>query len=253
MRTTTKKAVEPPPVWDDDRSEEADVISHVPDSPRLRRLLGDLESLMVTEGFLHLNTDDIARRLRCSKATLYRLAPSREDLFELVIERSLARMRDNGRQAVAAEETWEERFIAFLIEPLRTWTREVSYHFVRDLQVFPGGHRLWLAHERKRMETLEAIIAAGARDGAFQPVHARLAADLILTTVKRALEPDFAASMGLSINEAFEEWYRVLEFGLIRNATDAERAEALVLASSDVPARRNLRAKGRRGPSSATA
>ncbi|HZQ78627.1 MAG TPA: TetR/AcrR family transcriptional regulator [Acidimicrobiia bacterium] len=222
------------------------------DSPRLRRLLGDLESLMVTEGFLHLNTDDIARRLRCSKATLYRLAPSREELFEFVIERSLARMRDQGRQEVAAQQTWEARFVAFLIEPIRRWTTEVSYHFVRDLQAFPGGKRLWLAHETKRMETLEEIIAAGAAEGAFQPVHARLAADLILTTVKRALEPDFAASMGLSINEAFEEWYRVLEFGLICNATDAERAEAMAVVASDLPPRRNGRAKTRR-PSSATA
>ena len=251
MSTSTRKVSNPPAIWDGEGTEEAAVMTRVPESARVRRLLQDLESLMVTEGFLHLNTDDIARRLRCSKATLYRLAPSREELFELVIERSLARMRDRGRQEVAAEESWEARFVAFLVEPLRSWTREVSYHFIRDLRAFPGGNRLWLAHEEKRMETLEAIIAAGADAGAFQPVHARLAADLILTTVKRALEPDFAASIGLSVTDAFEEWYRVLEFGLIRNATDAERAEALALASSNLPSRR--RPKPARRPSSASA
>jgi len=241
---------QPPPrpnVWDA-AHEEADVLARVPDSPRVRRLFQDLESLMVTEGFLDLSTDDIARRLRCSKATLYRLAPSREELFELVIERSLARMRDRGREELATETSWEARFVAFLIEPLRIWAREVSYNFIRDMRAFPGGNRLWLAHEAKRMETLEAIIAEGAAAGAFHPVHARLAADLIMTTVKRAMEPDFAASVGLSVNEAFEEWYRVLEFGLIRNATQAERAEALALASSDRAAR-NRRANGRRQPS----
>jgi len=249
MPTHTKKTT----VWDPGGREEAAIMASLPESPRVRRLLDDLESLMVAEGFVHLNTDDIARRLRCSKATLYRLAPSREELFELVIERSLARMRDRGREEVAAEETWEARFVAFLIEPLRSWTREVSYQFIRDMRALPGGNKLWLAHERKRMETLEAIIDQGTREGAFQPVHARLAADLILTTVKRALEPDFAASVGLSVNDAFEEWYRVLEFGLIRNATDAERAEALAVASSDVSARRARRGKGRGRPSSATA
>jgi AcrR family transcriptional regulator len=248
MPTRTNKASKPPNMWGDEAREEEEVVARVPESPRLRRLLQDLESLMITEGFLQLSTDDIARRLRCSKATLYRLAPSREDLFELVIERSLARMRDRGRQKLAAEETWEARFVGFLIEPLRTWTREVSYNFIRDMRTFPGGNRLWLAHEDKRMETLETIITEGARAEAFHPVHARLAADLILTTVKRAMEPDFAASVGLSINDAFEEWYRVLEFGLIRNASDRDRAEALALASSDVPPRRNRRSPRRRPP-----
>lgn len=252
MPIRNKTGSKPKSTWDDERSEEAEIMARLPDSPRMRRLLQDLESLMVVEGFLHLNTDQIARRLHCSKATLYRLAPSREDLFELVIERSLARMRDRGRQEVAAEDTWEARFVAFLIEPLRTWTREVSYNFIRDMRAFPGGNRLWLAHEEKRKETFEEIIAQGTDEGAFHPVHARLAADLILTTVKRSLEPDFAASVGLSVNEAFEEWYRVLEYGLIRNATDAERAEAMALASSDAPARRAPRGKGRR-PSSASA
>src|SRR5262249_2241445 len=132
------------------------------------------------------------------------------------------------------------------IEPFRAWTREVSYPFIRDMQAFPRGARIWHAHEERRMQTLETIIANGAREGAFQPVHARLAAGLILTTVQQAMEPDFAASVELSVNEAFEEWYRVLEFGLIRNASEAERAEALALASSDAPARRKPRTKSRR-------
>lgn len=225
--------------------EEHAVMARVPPSPRLRRLLQDLESIMLTDGFLDLNTDEIARRLRCSKATLYRLAPSREELFEVVIERVLARLRDVAWNQLSEHDTWASKFTAFLIEPNRWWAQETSYKFVRDLHGFPGGQRLWHAHEKLRMDMLETIIEEGSGEGAFQPVHARLAADLILTTVKRAIEPDFAVSVGLSIPEAFEQWYRILEFGLIRSATDAERAGAIALASHDAPPKRSRTSKSR--------
>jgi AcrR family transcriptional regulator len=213
------------PFWEGKGHEEAAVMARVPESPRLRRLLKDLEALMMTEGFLHLSTDDIARRLRCSKATLYRLAPSREELFELVVERWLARVRDTGWQELAEEKTWPAKLVGFLTQPIRLRTREASHKFVHDMRDFPGGYRIWLAHQHQRMATLEAIIDHGAKAGAFQEVHARLAADLMLTSVRRAIEPDFLVSVGLSLTEAFEEWYRILEFGLIRNASVVAQAE----------------------------
>ena len=216
-RASSQQADGGAPFWEGKGHEEAAVMARVPDSPRLRRLLKDLEALMMAEGFLHLSTDDIARRLRCSKATLYRLAPSREELFELVVERWLARVRDTGWKELAEEKTWPAKLVGFLTQPIRLRTREASHKFVHDMRDFPGGYRIWLAHQHQRMATLEAIIDHGAKAGAFQEVHSRLAADLMLTSVRRAIEPDFLVSVGLSLTEAFEEWYRILEFGLIRN------------------------------------
>jgi len=221
------------PFWEGKGHEEAAVMARVPESARLRRLLKDLEALMMAEGFLHLSTDDVARRLRCSKATLYRLAPSREELFELVVERWLARVRDTGWKELAEEKTWPAKLVGFLTQPIRLRTREASHKFVHDMRDFPGGYRIWLAHQHQRMATLEAIIDQGAKAGAFQEVHSRLAADLMLTSVRRAIEPDFLVSVGLSLTEAFEEWYRILEFGLIRNANavDDGRSRTIDLAT----------------------
>ena len=227
------------PFWEGKGHEEAAVMARVPESPRLRRLLKDLEALMMAEGFHHLSTDDIARRLRCSKATLYRLAPSREELFELVVERWLARVRDTGWKELAEEETWPAKLVGFLTQPIRLRTREASHKFVHDMRDFPGGYRIWLAHQHQRMATLEAIIDHGAKAGAFQQVHSRLAADLMLTSVRRAIEPDFLVSAGLSLTEAFEEWYRILEFGLIRNADAVDQTSARTIDLDAHAAREN--------------
>jgi len=243
-RANSQHANGPAPFWEGKGHEEAEVMARVPESPRLRRLLKDLEALMMAEGFLHLSTDDIARRLRCSKATLYRLAPSREELFELVVERWLARVRDTGWKELAEEKTWPAKLVGFLTQPIRLRTREASHKFVHDMRDFPGGYRIWLAHQHQRMATLEAIIDQGARAGAFQEVHSRLAADLMLTSVRRAIEPDFLVSVGLSLTEAFEEWYRILEFGLIRNGGSPSQSPSRVI-NLDAPAPADDKSNGR--------
>jgi AcrR family transcriptional regulator len=195
--------------------EEEELIGQLPDSPRLRRLLRDLETIMMSEGFLHLSTDDLARRLRCSKATLYRLADSREALLELVVSRWLARLRDNGCRELAAAEGWPAKLIGYL-HAVKSQTKDASHRFMHDLREFPGGYHILMDHQRRRIELLETIIAGGVEAGDFQEVHPRLAAELILTSVRRAVEPDFLENVGLTLAEAFDEWYRILEFGLIK-------------------------------------
>jgi AcrR family transcriptional regulator len=211
------------PGWIGSGDEEAEFLSGLPESVRLRRLVDDLETLMMAEGFLEFSTDDIARRLRCSKATLYRLAASREELFELVIGRWLARFRDVGWQEVQAADDWPSRLVRYL-GAAPTGVRDASYKFMRDVYALAGGYRMMLDHQQRRMACLEAIIAAGVKAGAYQDVHPRVAADLILSSVRRLVDPDFLASVGLSVAEATEEWYRVLEFGLLRPGTTAPRA-----------------------------
>lgn len=196
-------------------SEEAELLNRLPESPRMRRLVQDLEVVMMREGFLHLSTDDVARRLRCSKATLYRLAPSREELFELVIARWLARMRDSAFREITAAPTWPERLVAHL-EVVKSATHDASQRFMQDLTDFPGGYRLLDDHQQRRIEVLETILARGVEDGSFRELHPRLAAELILATLRRVVDPDFLASVGLSLAEAAEEWFRILEYGLLQ-------------------------------------
>ena len=52
---------------------------------RQRALLSELEALFLSEGFSQFTLDDLAARLRCSKSTLYALAPSKEQLAVKVV------------------------------------------------------------------------------------------------------------------------------------------------------------------------
>jgi AcrR family transcriptional regulator len=195
-------------------NEEAAILASLPDSPRLRRLLRDLETLMLREGFLHLTTADIAERLRCSKTTLYRLAGSSDDLFELVIRIWLARANDHSWQEYQLADDWPGRLVGFVTSPFLN--RETSSRFIHDLNAFPGGHRALIGYERRRCAVVEEILRQGIEAGVFEPVNPALAADLLHRAADRMLQRDFLASVGLSVSEAFANALRLFEYGLIR-------------------------------------
>jgi AcrR family transcriptional regulator len=164
--------------------------------------------------------------LRCSKATLYRLAPNRFALFGLLIERWLARMRDNGW---ARSDAVRDDPSARLVEYLRAGPLAIestTAEFWRDLQGFPQGYQALIAHQEQRVSGLEEILAEGVRAGVFHCEHPRVISELFLTAVHRIVESGFASSTGVSVQEAFDVWYRVLEYGLIGEDRRPQRRAA---------------------------
>jgi AcrR family transcriptional regulator len=212
-RTRTKVGVPEPVVVRG--AEESALLSRLPQAPRMLEILDELEGIMLSEGFLHLNSDALPNRLRCSKATLYRLAANRFALFGLIIERWLARLRDNGwARSDAVRDDPSARLVEYLqAGPLAIET--TTPEFWRDLQGFPQGYQALIAHQAERVSGLEEILAEGVRSGAFQCEHPRVISELFLAAVHRIVEAGFASTTGVSVQEAFDAWYRVLEYGLI--------------------------------------
>lgn len=204
-------------------TEESAFVNGLPESPRLRDILDHLEEIMLTEGFLHLKTDELPHRLRCSKATLYRLADNRFALFGMIIDRWLARMRDNGwARSDLVRDDCSARLVEYLrAGPLAIETTTAA--FWRDLRGFPQGYEALIAHQRKRVAGLEAILTEGVALGVFQCEHPRLISELFLTAVRQIVEPDFALSTGVSVQEGFDAWYRVVEFGLIGESVRGDK------------------------------
>src|SRR3954452_781654 len=58
---------------------------------RREELLDELVTLVLAEGFAAFTLDELARRLRCSKSTLYDLAASKEQLVVAGVKRFFQR------------------------------------------------------------------------------------------------------------------------------------------------------------------
>jgi AcrR family transcriptional regulator len=185
-----------------------------PASPRLERLLEELEHVFLRDGFLHFRTEELARRLHCSKRALYQIASSREELFELVVERWLAKLRRSG---VTAAQAAPDPFAAVTdyLGAAIIATRDAGAQFVRDLSRFPATYRRLMSHQRERIAGLERLIQEGTARGHFRGVHAKLIAEVMLNAVAQLVDPEVLARVGLTMSQAFAELYDIVEHGLL--------------------------------------
>jgi AcrR family transcriptional regulator len=195
-------------------------------SQRLERLLEELEHVFLRDGFLHYRTEELARRLHCSKRALYQIAPSRERLFEIVVERWLAKLRRSGVEAAAGAADPLAAVTGYLGAAVVA-TRDAGAQFVRDLSRSPTAYRRLMSHQRERIDGLERLIERGTRVGYFRGVHPKLVAEVMLSAVAQMVDPELLARVGLTMSEAFAELYDIVEHGLrSRNGARPVRRKA---------------------------
>lgn len=186
-------------------------------SDRQKELLADLEALFFASGFRTITVDEIAARLKCSKRTLYEIAPSKQELFVLVIESWLDRIRHKGWQGALKHDDPEQRMMAYL-EPGVIETRAASRQFLADLQSYRPALTLLEAHQAQRTNVLKEIIEDGISRGRFKAFHSALVAEIFLAAVNRINEPTMLEQTGVEFSQAFDEFFRILTTGLFRDA-----------------------------------
>jgi len=182
---------------------------------RRDEIVAGLEEIFLKEGFREVRIEELASRLRCSRQTLYRLAPSKGELFLLVLDRFLARIREEGTEAASSDAEPGERIEAFL-RPGIANTLNASRRFTEDVEGFEPGRRLLANHQRERIDQLRQLVEEGVASRAFSPIHPQLVAEVMLVAVGKASQPSFLAETGLSMSEAFAECSRFLRAGLSR-------------------------------------
>ena len=175
-----------------------------------------LEAIFLREGFRDLTVDSLAKRLRCSNRTLYDIAPSKEEMFLLVLDRWLERIRHLGWQGALENSDPVERLKAFL-DPGVSETKQASAKFVEDVRSYLPAKQMLARHQEERMSFLQDIVADGIKQGSFKNVHPFLVAEVLLSAVTRIDELDFQDRAGLSFSVAFDELYELLLHGLLRD------------------------------------
>ena len=196
-------------------------------SPRAERALEALEDIFLREGFRRVSVGELATRLRCSRRTLYELAPAKEDLFVLVVDAFLRRIRDKGDAAAATAPDLPTRIERYL-GPGITETERATSTFFADVAALPEARRLFESHQQRRMEGIRDLVAQGARRGIFRGIDPHLVAEVFSGAYRRVSQPDFLAASSLSMAEAYAELSHLLRHGLLHPETGAARQKRRV-------------------------
>ncbi|WIX81566.1 TetR/AcrR family transcriptional regulator [Amycolatopsis carbonis] len=183
---------------------------------RQQALLAELETLFLAEGFAGFTLDDLAARLRCSKSTLYALAPSKEQLAVKVVAhffRGAAKRIETRIEGIDDARKLIGEYLAGVSEHLN----RASPAFMTDIAQFEPARDTYQLNSRAAARRIRAFIDKGVADGVFRDVHARLVAEMTGLIVEGIQTGVLGRRTDVSDAEAFTALGELLLGGLTKD------------------------------------
>jgi AcrR family transcriptional regulator len=189
-------------------------------SPRQVELLDEMERIFVEEGFSSLTVGELSARLRCSRRTLYELAPTKDELVLVVFDRWLRRFGRIAQQRLTEFEDPGDRIEQFLLAGY-TELHRAGQGFGEEIARHPAVSRLFTAHYRYATAVLGEVIEDGVAEGLYRPVPSRVVAELAGAALERFQDPDLQRETGMTIEEMAVVLAQFLHAGLEQRPTRA--------------------------------
>jgi len=187
----------------------------VVDSGRVEELLGQAGDIVLAEGFTSVTMDELAQRLGCSKATLYSVAGTKEQLVQAITRRFFADAAAEIEAKVAAETDPRQRIRTYL-SGVGTAMRRHSAAFYDDMVSYAPTARIYRRNSDTAARRVQELIDEGARAGAFRELNGTFAAQIVAVAIDALQSGVLLRSTGLSAADAFSELGDLLLDGLSR-------------------------------------
>jgi AcrR family transcriptional regulator len=145
-------------------------------------MLDQLEQVMLNEGFVGMTVEDFAARLRCSKSTLYRLAPSKEQLVATVARHFFSGAAKRIEAAVAAAPAPPEKLEAYL-SSVGTEMARGTATFHEQMASQPATAALYRRGSQVAAQRVRELIHDGVEAGYFDVADAEFAGQVVATVI----------------------------------------------------------------------
>ena len=185
--------------------------------PRHREILDQLESVFLTEGFASVTVAQLAASVGCSRRTLYELAPSKDALVLIVLDRFLHRVGRTALNTVDAEQPIAEQLRSYINGALEL--QRLTAAFADDLADDPAARRLLDRHFRYVMSVSESLIERGIEAGEFRDVSPGVAAGMLAGSGLYFSQPGILDDVGMTRDEASHEMTDIVLRSLLHPET----------------------------------
>jgi AcrR family transcriptional regulator len=136
---------------------------------RQREVIDALEGLVVASALSELTMAEIAARVNCSLRTLYGIAPSRDELVLMVVDRRLHRIGRAAIEAVDASHSPLDALRAYL-SAVSEAVQPTAVAFTEEFANVHGAPRLLDAHEKYVMAVTRSLLDRAVSEGQIRPV-----------------------------------------------------------------------------------
>jgi AcrR family transcriptional regulator len=175
-------------------------------TPKQREeLLDRIAEIVSAEGFSDLRVGDLAKRLSCSRTTLYKLAPSKDELVLAICDRIADASYAEALQASSEPGLSQADRITRWLEVVTRRQGNCSLAFWRDVSEWEPSARLFLAKNERGVGHVQGFIEEGVRTGEFRPMHMRFVAEMISRGSRASRDPAVLEATGLDSGEAAAE------------------------------------------------
>lgn len=188
-----------------------------PPTARQRALLAELEALFLAEGFAVFTLDDLAARLRCSKSTLYALAPSKEQLAVKVVAHFFRGAAERIEERIAGIGD-ARKLIGEYLAGVSEQLNRASATFMVDIAEFGPARETYQLNSRVAARRIREFIDLGVAEGVFRDVHARLVAEMTGLIIEGIQTGVLASRIDVPDAEAFTALGELLLGGLIKDS-----------------------------------
>ena len=195
----------------------------VQNSALRRRIIDASRDLFLRSGFSRVTMDEVAKALGVSKATLYKLFSSKEDILVSVVETIKAEILAGIEGIIADRNADTLERLARLTAFMGNWLSRLGRVLATDMRRNAPG--IWEDIERFRRERIlknfACLLDSGVREGVFD---SRMDRDLVLrmylSLVQDFINPDMLLNSPFSALDVVETLFRVFFFGIL---TDGAR------------------------------
>lgn len=179
---------------------------------RHREILDELVAVF-DDGFIHLTMADLASRMNCSLRTLYGLAPSRDELVLLVVDRNLWRI---GRAAIAAIEPDQPplEVIRSYLAAANIAVANTTEAFAVDCAGVPATRELRQSHLDYLIAITRSLLDLAVDRGDVAPIDTAAAARVVASVGNDFAGPETLPTLQTSPKEAADQMVDVILRGL---------------------------------------
>lgn len=172
---------------------------------RQEELLTQITEMFLNEGFYDLTLDDLTRRLRCSKTTLYVLGGNKDQLVTTIVIRYFREATDYIEARTAEVKGGPVERLSAYVAAVGEALRRASPEFMADVSRHYVASAIYERNADVVAARVSELIAEGVESGDFRPVHATFVADLLTTAIERIQSGQMREATGLDDADAFEE------------------------------------------------
>jgi AcrR family transcriptional regulator len=179
---------------------------------RQREILDQLGALF-DGGFADLTMAEIARELSCSLRTLYELAPSRDELLLMVIDRNLWRIGRTAASALVDEMAPLDAVRAYL-QAATVAVARTTPAFARDLATVPAAQQLNDAHSDYLVAVTRCLLDLAVERGEVADVDTGAIARVMAGLGRDLSRPEVISTLRSSPKDAADAAVDVILRGL---------------------------------------